>query len=43
MLHPKQERLPIPKLEEEEREIKPLELSRIKSVYVKPQEKNDEK
>ena len=42
MLQPKQERLPIPKIEEE-REIQPLELSRINSVYVKPQEKRDEK
>ena len=42
MLQPKRERLPIPKIEEE-REIQPLELSRINSVYVKPQEKRDEK
>ena len=35
LIQPKKEKMPIPKLDEKEKEIEPLELTRMTSVYVK--------
>ena len=43
MLHPKKERLPVPKLDEEEKEIEPLEGVQMASVYTSNERNKGEK